>query len=223
MMKINLFITLLLTIPLFSQDNGVLENQLQLPNDVRWVTESKEYNKLCMQIYRSAWRIIRNVYAEDRVIIMDLDETVLDNSQYQVELLDKNESFNMTSWAKWVNREEAKLVPGAKEYIDVVRSYGIQLIFISNRMDERLNATINNMKILDIYSDSDIFLLRKNKKDKKTVRRNEIYNSTGRMANYSTYTVIQYLGDAMGDFPSYDSKQFSVDQYIFPNPMYGKW
>ena len=206
----------------------------KLPNDVRWVRESNEYKSLCYQIYSNATTNLNrqvgvNPYSLNNkdlstyAIVMDLDETVLDNSQYQVELLDKNESFNMTSWAKWVNREEAKLVPGAKEYIDVVRSYGIQLIFISNRMDERLNATINNMKILDIYSESDIFLLRKNKKDKKTVRRNEIYNSTGRMANYNAYTVIQYLGDAMGDFPSYNSKQFSVDQYIFPNPMYGKW
>ena len=206
----------------------------KLPNDVRWVRESNEYKSLCYQIYANATTNLNQVAAvnpyslnnkdlSNYAIVMDLDETVLDNSQYQVELLDKNESFNMTSWAKWVNREEAKLVPGAKEYIDVVRSYGIQLIFISNRMDERLNATINNMKILDIYSDSDIFLLRKDKKDKKTVRRNEIYNSTGRMSNYNTYTVIQYLGDAMGDFPSYDSKQFSIDQYIFPNPMYGKW
>jgi len=206
----------------------------KLPNDVRWVRESNEYKSLCYQIYSNATTNLNrqvgvNPYSLNNkdlstyAIVMDLDETVLDNSQYQVELLDKNESFNMTSWAKWVNREEAKLVPGAKEYIDLVRSYGIQLIFISNRMDERLNATINNMKILDIYSESDIFLLRKNKKDKKTVRRNEIYNSTGRMANYNAYTVIQYLGDAMGDFPSYNSKQFSVDQYIFPNPMYGKW
>ena len=206
----------------------------KLPNDVRWVRESNEYKSLCYQIYSNATtnlnrQVGANLYSLNNkdlstyAIVMDLDETVLDNSQYQVELLDKNESFNMSSWAKWVNREEAKLVPGAKEYIDVVRSYGIQLIFISNRMDERLNATINNMKILDIYSESDIFLLRKNKKDKKTVRRNEIYNSTGRMVNYNTYTVIQYLGDAMGDFPSYNSKQFSVDQYIFPNPMYGKW
>ena len=206
----------------------------KLPNDVRWVRESNEYKSLCYQVYSNAItnlnrQVGANPYSLNNkdlstyAVVMDLDETVLDNSQYQVELLDKNESFNMISWAKWVNREEAKLVPGAKEYIDVVRSYGIQLIFISNRMDERLNATINNMTTLDIYSESDIFLLRKNKKDKKTVRRNEIYNSTGRMANYNTYTVIQYLGDAMGDFPSYDSKQFGVDQYIFPNPMYGKW
>ena len=204
--------------------NYSCNNKSKLPNDVRWVKNSQEYQTLCKQIYKQASEYIMSLNVKKgQVVVMDLDETVLDNSQYQVELFDKNESFNMTSWAKWVNREEAKLVPGAKEYINVVRSYGIQLIFISNRMDERLNATINNMKILDIYSDSDIFLLRKNKKDKKTVRRNEIYNSTGRMANYSTHTVIQYLGDAMGDFPSYDSKQFSVDQYIFPNPMYGKW
>ena len=38
---------------------------------------------------------------------MDLDETVLNNSQYQVEISRKGETFNMKSWAKWVNRSEA--------------------------------------------------------------------------------------------------------------------
>ena len=65
---------------------------------------------------------------------MDLDETVLDNSRYQVENFEKGETFNMNSWAKWVNRAEADLVPGAKEYIDLVRQLGVQLIFISNRI-----------------------------------------------------------------------------------------
>tara|TARA_B110000438_G_C15679788_1_gene591832 strand:+ start:31 stop:699 length:669 start_codon:yes stop_codon:yes gene_type:complete len=205
-----------------------------LPNDVRWVRESNEYKSLCFQIYTNALnnlnkQIGANPYSLNQrnlstyAIVMDLDETVLDNSQYQVELMNKNESFNITSWAEWVNRAEAKLVPGAKEYIDRVRTLGIQLIFISNRMDERLNATINNMEILDISAENDIFLLRKNKKDKKTVRRNEIYNSSGRMKNYNSFTVIQYLGDAMGDFPSSNPTKFSLDQYIFPNPMYGKW
>ena len=91
---------------------------------------------------------------QNLAVIMDLDETVLDNSQYQVELYEKNETYNPESWAVWVLKEEAKLVPGAKEFIDIVRKKGIQLIFISNRMDARLKATINNMKKCKVSSEN---------------------------------------------------------------------
>ena len=206
----------------------------KLPNDVRWVTSSNEYKSLCYQIYDNAIDnlnsyLSKNPYSlnisdkSNYAVVMDLDETVLDNSQYQVELFENNETFNMNSWAQWVNREEAKLVPGVKQYIDLIRKEKIQLIFISNRMDERLAATINNMKKLNIYMEKDIFLLRKDKKDKKTIRRNEIFTSTGRMKNYTNFLVLHYIGDAMGDFPSKNLNQFGLTQYVLPNPMYGKW
>jgi len=224
MMKINLFITLLLTIPLFSQDNGILENQLQLPNDVRWVTESKEYNKLCMQIYRSAWRIIRNVYAEDRVIIMDLDETVLDNSQYQIDLFLNSQSFNLDSWNNFVRREISTLVPGAKEFITSYKSNkDAKIIFLSNRSAETLKATKNNMKALDVYYKNDIFLLKENEGDSKLVRRLEVFEGKGRMKKYGPLSVIAYFGDAIGDFPDDKNYEFGINKFIFPNPMYGKW
>ena len=85
-------------------------------------------------------------------------------------------------------------------------------------MDERLEATKNNMKKLNIFSTKDIYLLRKDKEDKKHIRRQEIYTGTGRMTK--PFNVIQYFGDAMGDFPE---GQNLGKQYIFPNPMYGKW
>ena len=51
---------------------------------------------------------------------MDLDETVLDNSSYQIDLYNNKETFNENSWNKWVNLELSKLVPGAKNsFIDI--------------------------------------------------------------------------------------------------------
>ena len=202
-----------------------------LPNDVRWVTNSNEYKFLCHQTFNSA-KIMLNDYLKNNkvhknnknlAIVMDLDETVLDNSQYQVEINSKNESFNMKSWALWVLREEAKLVPGVKKFIKKARKHNIQLIFISNRMDDRLIATKANMKKLGIFSKDDIYLLRKNKKDKKDIRRKEIYFSSGRMKQYNHFEVIQYFGDAMGDFPVLDHSEFGKSQFVLPNPMYGKW
>ncbi len=196
----------------------------KIPNDIRWVVKSEEYKMICNQTYDLAKYRLKEIYLNEndlsnKAIIMDLDETVLDNSQYQVEITKKGETFNMKSWSEWVNRSEASLVPGAKEYIDLIREFGIQLIFISNRMDKRLESTKDNMKKLDIYHDDDIYLLRLNKKDKKTVRRSEVYNGINRMSAYGQFDVIMYLGDAMGDFEDVDF----YNNFIFPNPMYGKW
>ena len=192
-----------------------------LPNDVRWVVNSSEYEKLCRQIYSNAIYDISKIFIDgNSAIIMDLDETVLDNSQYQIELHEKEESFTMKSWAKWVVRAEAKLVPGAKEFFDYIRKMNIQIIFISNRMNERLASTIRNMKKLGIYNKQDMYLLRLDKQDKKYIRRDEVYTGTGRMKFHGPKNIVAYFGDAMGDFPE---DQNLGKQYIFPNPMYGKW
>ena len=205
----------------------------KLPNDVRWVRNSVEYKSLCHQVYSQAIyklekkvkhnKFSLNTHKNNYAVIMDLDETVLDNSDYQVDLFDKNQTFNMDSWAKWVEKEEAKLVPGVQKYINHLRKNNIQIIFISNRMHARLKSTKNNMKKLGIFSEHDIYLLRKDKSDKKQIRRNEVFSTTGRMNEFDEFTVIQYLGDAMGDFNSKKYDRFGVDQFILPNPMYGKW
>ena len=179
---------------------------------------------LCEKIYDQAAIQTKSLYSHHRqAIIMDLDETVLDNSQYQVELYKTNTTFNMESWSKWVKEENANLVPGVLKFINKVREKNIQLIFISNRMDARLRSTKKNMKKLGLYSENDIYLLRKDKEDKKTVRRNEVYSNSGRMKNHKKYKVIQYFGDAMGDFPQHQNDIFGIDQFMLPNPMYGKW
>ena len=139
--------------------------------------------------------------------------------EYQVENFTHGTSFNMDSWADWVNRKEANLVPGSKGFIALLRKLDIQIIFISNRMHVRLDATKENLIKLGVYNENDIYLLRLNKKDKKNIRRNEVFNGIDRMEEYGSFDIIAYIGDAKGDFP------FDKDGYTFilPNPMYGKW
>ena len=210
-----LFITMLVFQISFS------DSYSNLSNDVRWVINSSEYEKLCRQIYSQAIKDISKIFIDgNSAIIMDLDETVLDNSQYQIELYDKGESFSMESWTDWVLRYEANLIPGAKEFFDYIRKMNIQIIFISNRMNKRLASTIRNMKKTGIYNEKDIYLLRLDKQDKKYIRRDEVYTGTGRMKFYGPKDIVAYFGDAMGDFPE---DQNLGKQYIFPNPMYGKW
>ena len=210
------------------EKNKVLKDQsTKLPNDIRWVVKSSEYKVLCEQIYKNAWdnlsSTLKTANAQS-VIIMDLDETVLDNSKYQIGLVKKNESYNPESWSKWVNIKEAELVPGAKQFIDSVRTTKVRIIFLSNRMAKNERPTMENMKSLNIYQNTDIFLLRKNKEDKKYVRRSEVINGSGRLKNIGAMQVLGYFGDAYHDFPEENQNYiFGQNMFMFPNPMYGKW
>ena len=156
-------------------------------------------------------------------VIIDIDETVLDNSNYQVMLNETGDSFSQESWSKWVQKEDANLVPGSKDFLDKVRDDGIRVIYISNRMHSNLQPTINNFKKLGIYSEDDIYLLRKDRADKKPIRRGEVFNGIERMEDYPVFNVIAFLGDAYGDFPEDSKYKWGKHNFIFPNPMYGKW
>ena len=203
-----------------SQDNGVL------PNDTRWVRKSLEYKAICEQTYMNAWLSIRNKLKimKNPVIIMDLDETVLDNSQYQVELFEKSKTFTLSTWNKFVRKEISTLVPGVKEFIlRYKENPDAIIIYISNRDHSTLKATKNNMKKLDIFFENDIFLLKKDEDDTKVIRRKEVFLGNGRMISYGPQKILAYFGDAIGDFPNDKNYQFSINKFIFPNPMYGKW
>ena len=198
----------------------------KLPNEVRWVTQSSEYSSVCEQIYNSASSVLQNQFeGVDRpVIVMDLDETVLNNVQYQVELFEKSETYNPTSWNAWVNKELATAVPGAKSFIlDFKEKYEGRIVFISNRDGSTIKATRNNLDNLGLLFEDDVFLLRKDKRDTKIVRRNEVIEGIGRMQSYGPNSVLAYFGDQIGDFPNDTSFVFSLNKFIFPNPIYGKW
>ena len=201
--------------------------KIKLPNDIRWIVKSSEYKILCEQTYKNAWdnlSEILNQSNQQSAIIMDLDETVLDNSKYQIGLTEKGESYNPESWSEWVNLKEAELVPGAKQFIDNVRLTNTTIIFLSNRMAKNELPTIENMKRLNIYDEKDIFLLRIDKPDKKHVRRNEVTSGTGRLEQVGSMEVLAYFGDAFHDFPPESENYiFGQNMFMFPNPMYGKW
>lgn len=205
-----------------------LDGQVEkLPNDVRWVRESDEYAHLCRQTFRLAQDVVReqikNASGKKMAVVMDLDETVMDNSLYQVERHRQGLGFTQESWSKWVNRQEAGLIPGAKSFIDFLRKQPVRLIFLSNRMHENLAPTKSNLKKLGVLRTDDLFLLRVDKQDTKIIRRAEITGGKGRMKKTGPFVVVAYFGDSSGDFPSSAKEAFGKTHFMLPNPMYGKW
>jgi 5'-nucleotidase (lipoprotein e(P4) family) len=206
----------------------ILNAEEKLPNDVRWVRQSAEYSTLCKQLFRQATAVILKTVKSEKssgnlVVVVDLDETVLNNSLYQVERWKAGLSFTQDSWSDWVKREEAKLVSGAKDFLNAVRKKGVRVIFLSNRMNSNLKPTRGNLEALGVLDPSDLFLLRENKSDTKEIRRKEVLAGKGRMKEIGPLKVIGYVGDQMGDFPNDRMSDFGKINFILPNPMYGKW
>jgi 5'-nucleotidase (lipoprotein e(P4) family) len=213
---------------LFFTGSGLVVGEGKLPNDVRWVRQSAEYRILCEQLFHQATvAILRTVKAEKNsgnlAVVVDLDETVLDNSHYQVERWKAGLSFTQDSWSDWVNRKEAGLIPGAKAFLSTVRKKGVRVVFLSNRMNDNLKPTRENLQALGALDPRDLFLLRLDKDDLKEVRRKEVTDGTGRMKKVGPLKVIGYVGDQMGDFPSDRKLEFGKTNFLLPNPMYGKW
>ena len=204
---------------LFSND------YLSLPNDIRWVRQSGEYKELCKQVFQQAWYQVKKQadLGGKLAVVVDLDETILDNSLYQVDRWGKGLGFTQESWSEWVNQKEAGLVPGAKVFLDKARNIGVTVVFMSNRMHHNLQPTIENLKGLRVWQKEDLFLLRENKQDTKEIRRKEVLEGTGRMKKVGPLKVLAYLGDQIGDFPNKSGEVFGVSQFLLPNPTYGKW
>ena len=194
---------------------------------LNWVTQSREYKAVCLQTYANAWEKVAAAAQKESgpwAIVMDLDETVLDNSGYQRRLEASGKGHSQEAWEKWVAEQKAGLVPGAKEFIAKVRTLPrARIIFISNRYTRNLALTRANLKKLGLADANDIFLLRKEKADTKTIRQNEVLKATGRMAAYGAHRVLAWFGDAAHDFPNDPALKWGTQKFMLPNPVYGDW
>ena len=154
---------------------------------------------------------------------MDLDETVLNNIQYQIELDRAGAEYSPESWTEWTQKEAATLVPGAKGFIDTVNESGGHVAFVTNRKDFEQLATENNLAALGIERSRDfrVFLTRATpdapgEKDARFAVVPQMLQAQG----YDNVEVIAYVGDGKGDRPSemVSAEFFCIDQ----GAMYGE-
>ena len=194
---------------------------------LNWVTKSREYKAVCLQTYANAWEKVAAAAKKQKgpwAIVMDLDETVLDNSGYQRRLETSGEAYSQESWEKWVIEEKSGLVPGAKEFIAKVRNLPRgRIIFISNRYARNTEPSRANLQKLGIAEDNDIYLLRKDRADLKNIRQKEVLKGTGRMKKHGAFKVLAWFGDAAHDVPDDPKLKWGIHKFMIPNPVYGNW
>lgn len=199
---------------------------------VAWYQTSAECKALYLQGYNIARRNLDQDLAEasaqPRAIILDIDETVLDNSPYQAYNALHDEQFP-DHWNDWVNAAKAKPVPGAKDFLNYANQNGVQIYYVSDRSTGQLKATKKNLANQGLPQATDDHILLKGKNDKS--------KETRRQAIEKNNNVIMFFGDSLTDMndpksPSVkdryqdvmeNANQFGSKYIILPCPMYGGW
>jgi 5'-nucleotidase (lipoprotein e(P4) family) len=216
---------------------GTAVAQLPPPREtgIKWFRDSAEYAALTRMVYRLATRQAlessKGLAPGSWAVILDLDETVLDNSPYQLERAAYGLPYDAASFVAWARREEAAAVPGAQEFIAAVRNAGGRVAWISNRDPAAADATRRNMSRLGLWNENDRLCLLDPKRP-KAIRRAEVVTGEGE-CSWAGHrpSVLVLVGDQMGDFPQPGEKvagsgsdsDFGATYFIVPNPMYGDW
>jgi 5'-nucleotidase (lipoprotein e(P4) family) len=205
---------------------------------IKFVRDSAEYHALSRQVYRQAAIAVdaaRTGAPGPWVVVLDVDETALDNSAYQLERAAYASGFDPVSWNAWVRREEAPAVPGVVEFVRGVRAAGGRIVWITNRDEVTREETRRNLRLEELWHDDDRLCLETDKEYTKVVRRRELRLGQGACAwSGEPVRVVAYVGDQMGDFPNAgeeegraggapDDEAFGVRYFLLPNPMYGRW
>jgi len=197
---------------------------------VTWIRDSAEYQALAIQIYRDAGAALKKARRGRRPwgVVLDLDETVLDNSPYQVELSRTGDSYSEDTWHEWCEQSAAEAVPGVVDFIGAVRARGGQVVYVSNRKQVVHDATLANLKDLGLWQPDDQMCLRTDVSD-KSVRRQQLRTGEGACSVGEPLRVALYIGDNINDFPRDDEANglrmdgFGQSYFLLPNPMYGEW
>jgi 5'-nucleotidase (lipoprotein e(P4) family) len=203
-----------------------------MPDSIHWVRNSAEYRAASLQAYRLAYQRLALKVSQKPpgtwAVVVDGDETVLNNSEYQKERAALGQGFSPDSWNEWVHRKAATAVPGAVAFANRVFALGGYLAVVTNRTDAQCDDTRANLDQLAFGYD--VVLCMTDKSDKNP-RFQQV--ASGGAGAIPAVSIEMYLGDQVTDFPALnedlrlgtddDFDDFGKDLIIIPNPMYGGW
>jgi len=102
-----------------------------------WQRNSLEYCRLTLSAYddalRSAQRMAKTHRRGQWIVLMDADETVLDNSLFERERQSCGSEFKDAQWESWVAAGMARDVPGAAAFTQAVHKLGGLIGIVTNR------------------------------------------------------------------------------------------
>lgn len=201
---------------------------------VLWQQTSAEYRALCYQAFNIATQKIncipkRKIRKYNLAIITDLDETIVDNSYSEAQLIKEGKQYSNENWKNWTAKSAATAVPGAVAFLQAAKNRGFNIFYVSNRDTGDVNSTILNLQKLNIPDADTAHMLFLSNTSSKEARRQIIE---------AKYNVVMLLGDNLNDFTSLFEKKSIAERFIetdkvqaawgdkfivLPNNAYGEW
>lgn len=225
-----------------------------------WVQTSAEWYALCRQAYNGAYRTLDKALADPAwtaaaeqtgdfakkppAIILDVDETVLDNSPFQADMVQRGVPFEPSRWDLWCSQANAAPLPGVIDFLNYAKDKGVGIFYVTNRNCKSLRTdsatpcpqkddTIKNLRAMGFPSVPDDHFLLKNGQEgwssEKQSRREVIAQD---------YRIVMLFGDDLGDFLAGVKKVSTQERHkmvqqkadwfgerwvMLPNPLYGSW
>lgn len=225
-----------LSLPMVSAASAQqVDNEHQV-GGILWTQTSGEWVALSRQAFTVA-RLNLDQYLRlnrrsrlKRAVIVDVDETVLDNSPYQAMTVKTRTAYEPKSWRAWCEKAEAAAIPGAVEFLRYANSRGVRVFYITNRRESEKQCTARNLKQVGFPDVSDETVL---------VRTDVSSKEPRRQAVAARHRVVLLIGDNLNDFAeifekskTIESRLAAVEQnksnfgarfIVLPNVMYGAW
>lgn len=223
-------------------------NPHPLLHSTTWVRTSAEYEAVAREAWRLAIERLDEALAHTfwtaaleqtggyqdlpPAVIVDVDETVLDNSPFQTRLINAGEEFDPELWTQWVLEAAAPPVPGALEFARAAQRRGVTIFYITNRDQIHEEATRRNLEAAGFPVDpgQDRVLTRGERRDwisDKSSRREVVARR---------FRILLLVGDDFNDFASARlspaqratlaaryADRWGRQWIILPNPLYGSW
>lgn len=217
---------------------------------VTWMQKSAEYRLLAEQTYRYAstqlmngihdqkwsadeYQIVEGGFEEKpAAVILDLDETVLDNSYYNARNILRGTGYTLENWNQWCSEAKATAIPGALEFVKRAEGLGVKVFYLTNREDTVKEATVRNLNELGFKADENNVLTKNEEAgrgDDKLSRRASVAKD---------HRIVLLIGDSMSDLcegmdvtntkrrnevAKGKSSLLGTRWIMLPNPSYGGW
>jgi 5'-nucleotidase (lipoprotein e(P4) family) len=237
-MKIRCFIIVFGALVLAScarkeDQKGIISTQENLVNATIWFQRSPEMKALYYQGYNLAKlrlaEFVKQKTAKQKAVVVDIDETMLDNSPFEAQQIVESSGYTPESWKKWSSLAKAKALPGAVEFSHFCDSLGVEVMYISNRKTDEVESTLKNLDSLGFsFARKENMIFKEDVSSKKN-RRDKVSEK---------FEIVMLIGDNLNDLSEVfekrgvdwgtsiveqNKKEFGNRFIVLPNPMYGDW
>jgi 5'-nucleotidase (lipoprotein e(P4) family) len=205
------------------------------PAAIRWARDSAEHRALFLQVYRAATAEVEREAAGRAAgswaVVLDADETVLDNSLYELERAEAGTPFGSETWHAWTARRQATPLPGVEAFLSRVRALGGRIAIVTNRSASECPDTEAVFQAHHLAYD--VMLCKPDGGPSDKNPRFEAVAKGTTPAGLPPFEIVAFVGDNVNDFPGQSQAirelgddafaPFGARFFVLPNPMYGSW